>query len=238
MQLQLLWELQQMDLLLRDLQLKIEEAPFRSGVEETKEHLECLENAYSERQERLKDERKNLKQLELEEQKIIETRKELYDNMYDGKTTSVKELEQMQRKMDLLAADKKQLEDNILNLMESIEEQEAELNKLEEDLTRSRQELEEKEGRLEEELDQYNNEVEQLLVKREQLAQKIDHRYLDKYSTLAQKHQGEALARVVDDICGGCRVFISSAHRGHLYNPSSMVYCENCGRLLVKLENH
>ncbi len=237
MQLRLLWELQELDLSIKDLQLKIEEAPLLSGVREAKEYLENMENDFSERERSLNADRKNLKQLELEEQKIVEDRKELYDNMYNGKTTNVKELEQMQRKMDLLAAEKKKVEENILNLMESIENQEAELNTVEEELSRSRQELQEKEDRLKQDLENYNRQVSQLQTSREQLAEKIDHKYLEKYSVLVQKHQGKALARVVDDICGGCRVFISSAQRGHLYNPSAMVYCENCGRLLVNLEN-
>ncbi len=236
MQLQLLWELQEIDLSIKGLQTKIEEAPWLSGVPDAREYLESLEKDCSEKENRLKSERKELKQMEFEEQSIFDTSKELKDNMYGGKVSNVKELEQMQRKLDLLAEDKKKLEEKMINLMESIEALEEELNELAEKISRTREDLAGKEKQLEEEITALNQEIAQLQSQREELAGKIDQKYLEKYLMLAEKYQGKALARVVNDICGGCRVFISSAHRGHLYNPSSMVYCENCGRLLVKLD--
>jgi len=235
-QLKLLWELQELDLSIKGLQLKIEEAPGLSGVQEVKEDLENLENNYAEKENRLKSARKELKQMEFEEQSIVETSNELKDNMYGGKVSNVKELEQMQRRLDNLADNKKQLEEKIINSMELIESLEEELGELGEKISRAREDLEIKEKQLADELDQYNREVERLQVQRDELTEKLDQKYLEKYLLLAQKYQGKALARVVDEICGGCRVFISSAQRGHLYNPSSMVYCENCGRLLVKLD--
>jgi len=235
-QLQLLWELQELDLSIKDLQAKIEAAPELSGVDEAKEQLESLESDHAEQESILKADRKKLRQMELEEQSITEQRKELSDSMYNGKVTSVKELEQMQRKVDILAENKNKLEENILNLMELIETQETHLKELEQTISRVREDLSEKEARLEKELETYHSELEQLQAQRDQLAEKIDKKYLEKYTMLAQKHHGKALARVAGDICGGCRVFISSGLRGHLYNPEAMVYCENCGRLLVKLD--
>ncbi len=236
MQLQLLWELQEIDLSIKDLQSKIEGAPWLSGVPEAREDLERLESDYSEKENRLKTERKELKQMEFEEQAIFDNSKELKDNMYGGKVSNVKELEQMQRKLDLLASDRRKLEEKMINLMESIETLEEELNELEKQISRARKDLADKEKQLEEEINALNKKIAQLQSQREKLAGIIDQKYLEKYSILAEKHQGKALARVVNDICGGCRVFISSAQRGHLYNPSAMVYCENCGRLLVKLD--
>ncbi len=237
MQLKLLWELQELDLSIRDLEQKIEEAPQMSGVEEAKEHMESMEQKYAAIEERLQEDRKKLRQLELEEQKLTDDSKELNDSMYGGKVKNVKELEQMQRKLDLLAEDKKKVEEDILALMESIEEQEQKLQEAEEELNNSRQVLKDKENQLAADLQSLKRELSRLQDEREQQEAKIDRKYLDKYAVLAEKYQGKAMARVDHDICGGCRVFISSAQRGHLYNPSAMVYCENCGRLLVKLEN-
>lgn len=238
MQLQLLWELQGLDLSIKDLQARIEAAPGLSGVNEAKEQLDNLEKEYAEKEYRLKEDRKKLKQMELEEQAIVDQSKELKDNMYDGKVTSVKELEQMQRRLDHLADNKKVLEENIINAMEVIETVEEELTEMAEQIKQAQDELHDKEKVLEKNQLQYNQELEQLQAQREELVKQIEKKYLDKYLTLAQKHHGKPLARVNDDICGGCRVFIPSAQKGHLYNPSTMVYCENCGRLLVKLEEN
>ena len=236
MQLQLLWELQELDLSIKNLQVKIEAAFGLSGVNEAKVALEELEDDYSKKENQFKADRKKLKQMELEEQAIADQSKELKENMYGGKVTNVKELEQMHRRLDHLADNKKLLEENIIDLMESIETLEEELANVADKIKQAQDELNEKERELEKKKLQYNQELGQLQAQREELVKKIEKKYLDKYLTLVQKHHGKALARVNDDICSGCRVFISSALKGHLYNPSAMVYCENCGRLLVKLE--
>ncbi len=238
MQLKLLWDLQELDLAISAVKQQIEEVPALSGVEETAEQFEELQRDITEKESRLKNDRKALKNLEMRTQKIFDDRKELNENMYGGKVTSVKELEQMQRKMDLLAEEKKRIEDDILILMEAVEEQEHLLEEKEAELEKCRQELQKKETALAENLDRLDRDLSALEVKRAELAEKIETKYINKYNMLVEKHQGgQALARVEEDICGGCRVFISSAHRGHLYNPGAMVYCENCGRLLVKLDN-
>ncbi len=236
MQLKLLWNLQELDLSIMELKKNIEEAPSLSGVNEARESIEALEKEHLAQNEQLNVDRKSLKQLEMREQKIVDERNELNESMYEGKIKNVKELTQMQRKMDLLAEEKKKLEEDILLLMESIERQEAEIQVTEEKLKKSKQELQEKENQLESDLDHLNQELAKLEAERGQLAEKIEKKYLDKYLILSQKNQGQGMARVDGDICGGCRVFISAAQRGHLYNPSAMVYCENCGRLLVNLD--
>lgn len=237
MQLKLLWDLQELDLSISALQLMLEEAPLLSGVQETIEKLDRLKDRISELESRLKEDHKTLRQLEMKAQKIVDDRKELSDNLYGGKITNVKELEQMQRKLDLLAAEKQKTEDSILILMESVEDQEAVLKEIVVENEKSEQELQEKENRLSSDTSGYNENLSRLENDRERLLAGIEPKYLAKYNILAQKHQGRPLARVVDDICGGCRVFISSALRGHLYNPGAMVYCENCGRLLVKFDD-
>lgn len=236
MRLKLLWELQELDLAISTLREKIEEAPRLSGVEEASEHLESLRNELFLLEENLKDKRKILKQLEMKTQKIVDDRKELNENLYSGKVTNVKELEQMHRKMDLLAAEKKNLEDDIINFMESIEELESNQESRLGEISEGKNDLEDKNDRLASDLNQYKLELKQLEEERELQERKIDKKDLDRYDILIQKHQGKALARVVDDICEACRVIISSAQRGHLYNPGTMVYCENCGRLLVKFD--
>ncbi len=237
MQLKLLWDLQELDLKIKALEENIEEAPLLSGVDEASEKYEELKTEISEKENLLKEDRKTLKNLEMRTQKIVDDRKELSDNMYGGTVTSVKELEQMQRKMELLAEEKVKIEDEILVLMESIEEQEELLKKKQSDLEQCKQDLQKKEARLAEDLERFNRELESLRMERIKAAEKIEPKYINKYNMLAEKHQGEALARVDNDICGGCRVFISSGLRGHLYNPGAMVYCENCGRLLVRLDS-
>ncbi len=236
MQLKLLWDLQELDLEIGAIVKQIEETPALSGVDEVSARLEELRQEISKKEENYKEDQKKLKALEMRTQKIVDDRKNLKENMYDGTVTSIKELEQMQRKMELLAEEKLGLEEDILILMESVEEQELSLEQIKAEFARTDQELKEKEQMLEKNLAHMEEKLKELKEKRSRHIEGILPKLLDRYNMLAEKHQGQPLARVEDEICGGCRVFISSALRGHLYNPEAMVYCENCGRLLVKVE--
>ncbi len=236
MQLKLLWDLQELDLAIIAVKKRIEEAPWFSGIGEVKARIIELKEEFSEIEELLRKNQKKLKQFEMQTQKIVDDRKELSDNLYGGKISNVKELEQMQRKMDLLAVEKQKTEDEILVLMEAVEEGEAALSSLEKDLKKNEEDLQDKEKQLLLNLEEYENELSRLANESETLVRKIEEKYMNKYRLLAKKNQGRALARVVDGICSGCRVFISSGLSGHLYNPDAMVYCENCGRLLVKID--
>jgi len=237
LQLELLWELQELDLSAAALEKNIEEAPEQSGISEKEVELNGLRDEYAAVEESLKKNRKTLRQLEMNEQKIIDDRRELNDKMYGGKVGNVKELEQMQLRMEQLASEKKKVEDRILELMEKVEEEEAEIKDLTEKLEKVKNELADMESKLNAELEELNGILSEKMTEREKLAEKIDDIYLKKYNMLAEKHHGRALARVDNDICGGCRVFISGAQRGRLYNEDAMVYCENCGRLLIRLED-
>ncbi len=237
MQLELLWELQELDLSAAALKRKIEEAPVKSGISEKEEELTGLQDDYSAMEKSLKKNRKTLRQLEMDEQRIIDDRSELKDKMYGGKVGNVKELEQMQQRMDYFAAEKKKVEDRILELMELIEEEEFKIKELAEKIKKDEDELAEMKEKLIADLDELNKILSEKMVEREKLVDKIDNVYLRKYTVLAEKHQGRALARVENDICGGCRVFISDGQRGKLYNQDAMVYCENCGRLLIRFED-
>ncbi|MDY6827270.1 MAG: hypothetical protein SVV67_08905 [Bacillota bacterium] len=237
MQLELLWELQELDLSAAALRKEIEDAPVRSGISEKEEELTRLRDDYTAVEESVKKNHKALRQYEMDEQKIIDDRSELKDKMYGGKVGNVKELEQMQHRMDQLAAEKKKVEDGILELMERVEEEEVQVKVLAEKIKKTEDDLMEMRRKLTAETDRLNGILSEKMAEREKLVDKIDDAYLRKYTVLAEKHNGKALARVENEICGVCRVFISDGQRGKLYNQDVMVYCENCGRLLIRFED-
>lgn len=237
MQLKLLWKLQEVDIAISDLNKKIEEAPLLSGVEETTARVDQLKEERMEQENNLQEDQKMLKQLEMKTQKIIDDSKEMSDSLYGGKVTNIKELEQMQRRLDQLTAEKQKTEDSIIMLMEKVEEQEEALSEKSSELKDVEEDLNERQERLASDLEQYKLEIGRLEEERGRLVADLEPPYLDKYDLLAAKHQGRLMAQVIGDLCSGCRVSISSGLRGHLYNPGAMVYCENCGRLLVRLED-
>ncbi|HOB29500.1 MAG: hypothetical protein WAQ32_04590 [Dethiobacteria bacterium] len=234
MSLKRLWKLQELDLAIGVLEDKIENNPLRQEAGTAEECLARAEEALNRAEQSLKEQRKKLKRGELDLEAITTEYKELHQRLYSGEVKNIKELEQMEIRLRSVKQNQLTLEEKLLGLMEAIEEQEELAHGLTGQRDKAAAERQERQRQLDEELARLRNELDQLQEQRELLAARIEPKQMQLYRDLARRHQGRGLARVINDICQGCSVFISSAQRGFLYDPEALVYCENCGRLLVR----
>ncbi len=234
-QLELLWHLQAIDLDIKTLKEKMTHHPQETKVEEARQELKIIVASREKLMERLKEIRRKQKRLELDLHQVSGNRKTFRNKLYGGEIGSVRELESLEKKLKLVEKEQGILEEEILVLMELSEELEAHLKEEEQRSRSCEQVLAEQKRVLEEIRTELQAEQELLQEKRVAIAARSENRYLELYRIQSGRHHGQGIARVINDNCDGCRVFISSAQRGLLYNPRAMVYCENCGRLLVRL---
>lgn len=232
--MKLLWRLQEIDLAVRDLEDEIENTPLHREAGEAEERLAELEGTLVKSEQLIREQRKKLKRGELDLESITAEHGELHRRLYSGEVKNIKELEQMEIKLRSVGQKQLALEEELIGMMESLEEQEQESKDLMVQQGEAAAELQRRRRRLEEELARLGGELERLGEQRADLAARIEPQYLERYRELAGRYQGRGLAAVINDICQGCSVFISSAQRGFLYDPRAMVYCESCGRLLVR----
>lgn len=237
MQLELLWQLQQLDLSIAAVSAELENTPLIESVAETGRKLQGSRDEQAAESERLWEKQKKLKSLEFDLQNISAKHDELRKKMYGGEVSNVRELEQMEKKLNSLKKEQLTVEEEILAEMEYIEELEARAGETAQNIRQVERDLKAKEKELTAKTGELQAELSRLESERAVLAAKAEPRYLERYTILARRHNGRALARVINDICEGCRVFISSAQRGFLYDPQAMVYCESCGRLLLRLDD-
>ena len=234
MSLKLLWRLQEIDLAVKDLEDEVENTSLHREAREAAERLDELGVALEKLAQVLGEQRKKLRRGELDLESITAEHGELYRKLYSGEVKNIKELEQMEIKLRSVKQKQLGVEEVLLGMMESMEGQEQQLSDLTAQRDEASAELQRRRQRLEEELARLEGELERLGKQRADLAARIEPQYLERYRELAGRYQGRGLAAVIDDICQGCSVFISSAQRGFLYDPRAMVYCESCGRLLVR----
>lgn len=234
-QLELLWRLQDIDLAIVSLQEEIEHNPLLENVRVATEKLSELQVILDRETGRQAEQRKQLKSMELDLNKIIADRAGLHKKLYGGEVSNVRELELMEKRLVSLGTEQENLEEKIFKLMEEAEDQQQKRGGLKDQASRQEQEVQHEENKLQQELAELSLRLEQLQEKHTKILPLVESKYLDLYRTQCQRHQGKGISRVINDTCEGCRMFISSAQRGLLYNPSSIVYCENCGRLLVRL---
>jgi uncharacterized protein len=172
-----------------------------------------------------------------DEVSTIETKAaEVDKTMYSGTVTSPRELQAFQGDLQSLRRRQRQLEDQVIALMEQIEpldqrldEREAERRRLAERQAAVRSALLEQEREVDAEL-------QAVLGRREEVASSIEPDLLSRYDELRTQLGGIAVAPLVGTSCGGCHLTLSAVELDRIRNqpPDALVFCEECGRLLVR----
>jgi hypothetical protein len=123
-------------------------------------------------------------------------------------------------------------ETRILEAMEVIEQAGTDFANLEREVTATAARLE-KEGRaLDEREQKLSAEIEQLKARRQDLAQRLDRKLLDRYERIAARHS-PAIVIVSAETCQGCRVGIPPQSYIEILEGAEIVTCEQCHRILI-----
>ncbi len=131
------------------------------------------------------------------------------------------------------------LEDEILNDYEDLEAITAELAEAEEALQRSRRDLEALRQEIGQHKDEVDARIEVCRKRRRDIQRELPREVVDRFNRIADRLDGEALARVVRDeeegtfSCGGCNMGITQNSYVLLMGRSEdLVTCPNCSRIL------
>jgi hypothetical protein len=169
---------------------------------------------------------------ELEVRTLQEKRKRFSDQLYSGKVTNPRQLSDLQGEVEMLGRGVRKVEDRMLELMETMETQradiasrEARLKELEEHLAAVRAGYEEAGSRL-------RVELAQLEVSRAETAQKVSPVVLKRYEQIRVRSGNLGLVKITGGDCPGCHISLPSETLKHVKVGRSGLTCENCGRLL------
>ncbi|RJQ33280.1 MAG: hypothetical protein C4562_00940 [Actinobacteria bacterium] len=168
-------------------------------------------------------------QITMLEQKM----KKEQDRLYSGKVSNPKELGSIQEELKHFEKNKDGIENDLLEVMESVQEIEDMLNKIKarkEDLSKKSNELE---GKVVEQTAAYDKEIEELLPKRDTQASKIDKSLLAQYDSLREELGGVAVAALIDGLCQGCHVQLPAQEADRIASSKELNKCPNCERILV-----
>ncbi len=158
-------------------------------------------------------------------------RQALEQRLYGGTVRSEKEAAAVQGELEQLRRHKEELEDQALQRMMELDERRALLDKLgqqEAQLARE-QESVVQEATAQEEL--LRKQVEPLRTAREQLAAEVPPAVLQLYDQIRRIRGGPALAPVVENSCGNCRLELAVLTRKAAAGET-VARCENCGCIL------
>ena len=156
--------------------------------------------------------------------------KAVEDQLYGGRITNPKELTGLQHEVETLKARRDQVENDALEILDRVEQAEAGIAALKGELKKLKGEWQSQQQQLSAETDQLKSKLADLRQKRQRLADEIDPQAIELYQRL-RNHKGQAVSRVEQGICHGCRISLSSSELQQA-RGGNLVQCSSCGRIL------
>ena len=152
------------------------------------------------------------------------------DELYSGKVKNPKELTNRQQEAEGLKAKCKGLEDQELEIMEQIELATANANEISRELKTVEAEWQQQQEKLSVEKEQLKGVLAELESRRKLMIAETAAPAVEIYYGLKEK-RGQAVARVEQGICRGCRILLASAELQRV-RSRDLVQCGSCGRIL------
>lgn len=186
-------------------------------------------------QNRLQPLRTKQKNLDLEIQSNRQKGKSSEDRLYSGNVKNPKEMQDLQQEIESLKHRNAELEDQLLELMLEIEEAEGNLASAQSNLETVTAHWETDHGDLLEEKSTLETELEHLTAQREKAVTQISASNLKIYDTMKKKKANRPVSPLKGQSCSVCGVEQTLAIEQAVLHNSELINCENCGRILVKL---
>ncbi|URZ15776.1 zinc ribbon domain-containing protein [Clostridium felsineum] len=125
----------------------------------------------------------------------------------------------------------KKLEDEAVDLLDEEEKLKSEIENLRVELVNIKDNFYDYKGKSSEKVEKARQELIAAKLKIEEIKGKIPKDLFEEISSLMMRSSC-AVAKVSGEICGGCKMKVSSMTIDNLVNNNSIVHCDNCGRIL------
>jgi predicted nucleic acid-binding Zn-ribbon protein len=230
-QAQALYHLQVIDLDIYRQQLRLQEINKLLGenerIREAEQQCESAENALAPWAAKVRD-------LELEIKGLGTKTTAVEQRLYSGTVSNPKELQDMQEEVASLKRRRQQLEDSLLEAMIEVEAGESAVVEATQQLADVRSEWESSQQDLITERDDLRRSLDDLQQDRKAAVATIDAQNMTLYEKLYKSKRRQPVSPIVDKTCKLCGVGQTSAVIQKLRQGREIVYCPNCGRVLVK----
>ena len=150
--------------------------------------------------------------------------------LYSGRITSPKELSSLQQEVNAFKAKRDQIENKALEIIDQVELAEAEVAATGDEVKKLEGEWHSRQQQLSAEIEHLKGKLSQLKQKRRLSTDEIDPHVVEFYEQI-RKQRGQAVAKVEQGICRGCRISLSSNELQQA-RGGNLIQCGSCGRIL------
>ena len=149
--------------------------------------------------------------------------------MYSGAVTNPRELEDMQKELQIVRSQESKLEENLLNVLQSLEKTRPAVTKLTAHVDNIRTNRENQESRLVNERATLNKSSTKLVEQRGNLSSLINPQYLTLYQSIRVPNP---LVKIEKGMCQGCRIALPTNLIKTARISVNPTQCPSCTRIL------
>ena len=231
--LERLLELQSTDHRIRKVQHILDDLPEQRQLVEASERVADLGRQHEDLRVELERVNAEQRQLERETDVLIERRDVERVRLYDGSVTNARELKSVEAEVDATVRRIEEHEESMLEVMERLDVLEERSTGLLSEADATRQRAADLEVTLDESSKEWLAELAELKVVRDQQAGEIPAELLTRYEQAAERGGGTGIGRLEGNACTACRIEMSYADVGELFDGPPLTTCPQCRRLLV-----
>jgi len=175
-----------------------------------------------------KDKRRQEKERLLQE----ESRKTMEKRMRMNRIKNIKELQALQREIELIKQSNAQMEEELIRLLEELEASGAVLKGKEEELKKFEMDWGDKRKEIEEELARLEQGLQEASELRQNIAAQLDGDLIERYELIFSRRGGTAVVAVAEGICQGCYMNIPPQLCNEIIKGERLILCPSCHRIL------
>jgi len=152
--------------------------------------------------------------------------------LYGGSVKNPRELTPFQQDLEILKTQRGEREDKLLALMMDVESLQQDVGLKKSEFDKIEREWHENQQKLSQQQTELETELAQLQQERNMLASQIDSDSLGLYEEVRRAKQGQAVAKVMQGRCQGCRISLPVSDQQKARMGQELAQCSNCGRIL------
>ncbi len=233
--LEALLEVQAHDVVLDQLRYRRQSLPERAELAGRRSELSRLETALVDAEARSHQLARAQRRLEDEIESVEAHAATSEGQLYSGTIHAPRELQARSAEVDALRRRKRQLEDDLLEVMEAAEPVATEIGDLEEGGRRAMADIERLGAAIASQEADLDEQVAAVVAERAEAGAKVGPKLLGTYEPLRSRLGGIAVARIDAGRCTGCHLSLPAVELDALRRagPGAVVRHEECGRILV-----
>lgn len=172
--------------------------------------------------------------LRLEKDRVLqeESKKAMEKRMRMNRIKNVKELQALQREIELTKQSNGELEEELIRIMQELDVLKAEIDAKQAELSAMRAQWESRQTELAEQIHGVDASISEALARRQSIAARVAGDLISRYELIFSRRGGTAVVEVAGGICQGCFMNIPPQLWNEIIRNEKLHLCPSCQRIL------